>query len=89
MDDLHKRIDALGLAVTHYIRNGSGEYQPADLVGHKGDVTRLVVFRETDMKYGFDGWEPWASKPFASHGGRYQSLAAAISWFEWLERQTP
>ena len=82
-----ERIDRLGLEVTHYARVGT-EYQPMDLVGHSDGITRLVVYRRADVKYSFAGWEPWVSRPFGSHGGRYDRLEAALAWFDWIEGRT-
>lgn len=88
-EDLHQlqdRIAALGLEVTHYARVGTA-YLPMDLAGHKDGITRLVIYRRADVKYSFPGWEPWVSKPFGSHGGRYQTLEAALAWFDWFDEK--
>lgn len=83
--DIHSRIEALNLRVTHYIRIGS-EWCPGDLIGKDGKA--LIIHRKADERYGFDGWEPWSARgPMASHGGRYDSLGSALAWLKWLEGQ--
>lgn len=45
---------------------------------------RLFVQWNESPTYGFPGWEPQDGH---TNGGRYDTVAGALGWFDWLDAQ--